>query len=210
MMPFRNRSNGSDKRKALPSSALGVPRSNARSKPCATRTPRSPRSNACIAPSATTSSLHSATRQAESRTRRNCSLICTMPGRCSTAKACLKTASSSTRAGRLEAIYAVFHREKCYRKLERQYGRFTRSDLAEWIWQEDGHGVEEQELFISMMQSCGICFQYLRVSTDGSSKPNTSRPNFFRPKTKARSRRNGTRTARSRSASSIIRCSPRP
>ena len=67
----------------------------------------------------------------------------------------------------LEAIYAVFHREKCYRKLLRQDGRFTRTDLAEWIWDEAGYGVAEQELFISMMQSCGICFQFLRASSDG-------------------------------------------
>ena len=60
----------------------------------------------------------------------------------------------------LEAIYAVFHREKCYTKIKRQHGRFTRSDLAEWIWDEAGYSVPEQELFLSMMQSCGVCFEY--------------------------------------------------
>jgi internalin A len=59
----------------------------------------------------------------------------------------------------LEAIYAVFHREKCFRKLQRQNGRFTRSDLADWIWDEAGYGIKEQELFLSMMRSCGICFR---------------------------------------------------
>jgi internalin A len=58
----------------------------------------------------------------------------------------------------LESIYAVLHREKCFRKLQRQKGRFTPSDLAEWLWDEQGHGVDEQKLFLSMMQSCGICF----------------------------------------------------
>lgn len=58
----------------------------------------------------------------------------------------------------LEAIYAVFHREKCFVKIRRLHGRFTQSDLADWIWNEAGYGEKEQQLFISMMESCGICF----------------------------------------------------
>jgi internalin A len=58
----------------------------------------------------------------------------------------------------LEAIYAVFHREKCYRWIRRSYGRFTQSDLAEWVWAAHSEG--EQKLFLSMMQSCGICFKH--------------------------------------------------
>jgi internalin A len=34
----------------------------------------------------------------------------------------------------LESIYAVFHREKCLQRLQRQKGRFTVSDLADWRW----------------------------------------------------------------------------
>ncbi|HEV7444242.1 MAG TPA: leucine-rich repeat domain-containing protein [Steroidobacteraceae bacterium] len=60
----------------------------------------------------------------------------------------------------LEAIYAVFHREKSFTQIKRQRGRFTRSDLAEWIWDDAGHSAAEQALFLSMMQSCGICFEY--------------------------------------------------
>jgi internalin A len=67
----------------------------------------------------------------------------------------------------LESIYAVFDREKCYSKIVKQRGRFTRSDLAEWIWNAAGHGAKEQELLLSMMQSCGICFQYRPASYDG-------------------------------------------
>jgi internalin A len=59
----------------------------------------------------------------------------------------------------LESIYAVLHREKCFRKLQRQKGCFTPPDLAEWLWDEQGHGAEEQKLLLSMMQSCGICFR---------------------------------------------------
>jgi internalin A len=58
----------------------------------------------------------------------------------------------------LEAIYSVFNRDKCYRQLLRQNGRFTRADLVEWVWDETGYGVKEQELFLSMMQSCDVCF----------------------------------------------------
>ena len=60
----------------------------------------------------------------------------------------------------LEPIYAVFDREKCLKRLQRQKGRFTRSDLAEWLWDATGHGVAEQELFLIFMQHCGICFAY--------------------------------------------------
>ena len=67
----------------------------------------------------------------------------------------------------LESIYAVFNREKCYAKIAKQHGRFTRSDLSEWVWNAAGHGAKEQELLLSMMQSCGICFQYRPASRGG-------------------------------------------
>src|SRR3984893_3624583 len=56
----------------------------------------------------------------------------------------------------LDAIYAVFNRDKCYKMLRQQRGRFTRSLLELLVWQN--YGQEEQELFLSMRQSCGICF----------------------------------------------------
>jgi internalin A len=82
----------------------------------------------------------------------------------------------------LESIYAVFHREKCYPKLLRQNGRFTRTDLAEWIWDEAGHGIREQELFLSMMQSCGICFQYRPATSDGLIEAEYIAPDLLPPK----------------------------
>ena len=60
----------------------------------------------------------------------------------------------------LKSIYAVFHREKCFTRLQRQKGRFARSDLAECLWDAAGHTVAEQELFLSIMQYCGICFAH--------------------------------------------------
>lgn len=56
----------------------------------------------------------------------------------------------------LDAIYAVFHRDRCYRWIRRNRGRFTGADLADWVWGEYSEG--EQALFLSMMQSCGVCF----------------------------------------------------
>jgi internalin A len=57
----------------------------------------------------------------------------------------------------LDAVYAAFDRaSQSVKKIERNRGRFRRSELAEWVWQK--HGVPEQELFLSFMQQCGICF----------------------------------------------------
>ncbi|MGB5084738.1 MAG: leucine-rich repeat domain-containing protein [Methylocystis silviterrae] len=58
----------------------------------------------------------------------------------------------------LEAIYAVFNREKCYRQLLQLGGRFSRSLLDALVWRERGYDEQEQKLFLSMMQSCGVCF----------------------------------------------------
>ena len=65
----------------------------------------------------------------------------------------------------LDAVYAVFHREsKAFKTIERYGGRFRRSDLAEWVWQK--HSAAEQELFLSFMQQCGICFTYRHGDKD--------------------------------------------
>ncbi|MEO6476320.1 COR domain-containing protein [Luteolibacter sp.] len=64
----------------------------------------------------------------------------------------------------LEAIYTVFHRTQCWRQLRCLNGRFTRALLEALVWQ--GHSRDEQLLFLSMMESCGICF-VLRELEDG-------------------------------------------
>ncbi len=58
----------------------------------------------------------------------------------------------------LEAIYTVFDRDNCVRQLQYMQGRFTRSLLANLVWQQHSEG--EQELFLSMMCSCGVAFVY--------------------------------------------------
>jgi internalin A len=64
----------------------------------------------------------------------------------------------------LDAIYTVFEREKCWKPLRQLQGRFTRSLLASLIW--DAHSEQEQELFLSMMCSCGVAFVHREGSYD--------------------------------------------
>ncbi len=45
-----------------------------------------------------------------------------------------------------------------------RHGRFTRRELELLVWQK--FSVAEQELFLSMMESCGICFRVRDVSND--------------------------------------------
>jgi internalin A len=58
----------------------------------------------------------------------------------------------------LDAIYAVFERDKCYRHLRAIGGRFTRLLLDAMVWSEFAR--EEQQLFLSMMRTSGICFPH--------------------------------------------------
>ena len=63
----------------------------------------------------------------------------------------------------LEAIYTLFDRQRTLPVLNR-HGRFTRRELELLVWQK--FSVAEQELFLSMMESCGICFRVRKVSDD--------------------------------------------
>src|SRR5262249_21392031 len=60
----------------------------------------------------------------------------------------------------LDAVYTIFHRNKCHRQIRQLGGRFTRPLLESLVW--DNYSVEEQQLFLSMMVSCGICFVHRR------------------------------------------------
>jgi internalin A len=60
----------------------------------------------------------------------------------------------------LEAIYSIFDRRKALPLLQ-GYGRFTRVDLEALIWSD--YTPKEQEVFLSMMKSCGICFSARRL-----------------------------------------------
>jgi internalin A len=67
----------------------------------------------------------------------------------------------------LEAIYAVFNRESCYRPLRYLRGRFTRAILEALVWRE--YNAAEQEVFLGMMRSCGICFVH-RLGTGDATR----------------------------------------
>ncbi len=58
----------------------------------------------------------------------------------------------------LEPVYAVFDRKVCYQTLRDARGRFTRPLLQELVWRS--HSVPEQELFLELMTSCGVCFRH--------------------------------------------------
>ncbi|MEM9627049.1 MAG: leucine-rich repeat domain-containing protein [Pseudomonadota bacterium] len=66
----------------------------------------------------------------------------------------------------LDAVYSVFDRKNCLDYLKRHHGRFTRSDLDALLWGEQGFSRGEQELFLSFMDSCGICFTLRAGSED--------------------------------------------
>jgi internalin A len=61
----------------------------------------------------------------------------------------------------LEAIYAIFDREKIL-PLLRGYGRFSRADLKALIW--SNYTPEEQNVFLGVMEDCGICFRVRELS----------------------------------------------
>jgi internalin A len=62
----------------------------------------------------------------------------------------------------LDAIYAVFDRKRVHTVLLQAGGRFSRALLSLLIWQE--HSASEQELLLSMMVSCGMCFPHRRFT----------------------------------------------
>ena len=53
----------------------------------------------------------------------------------------------------LEAINSIL---KCLEQLKKLHGRFSREDLELLIWSDYTHA--EQEIFLGMMEGCGICF----------------------------------------------------
>ena len=64
----------------------------------------------------------------------------------------------------LNAVYAVFDRERSLHQLRRQGGRFDRALLGALVWDEDEHSLEDQEQFIEFMRTSGMCFELRRAS----------------------------------------------
>ncbi|WP_165253289.1 leucine-rich repeat domain-containing protein [Paludisphaera soli] len=64
----------------------------------------------------------------------------------------------------MEAVYAVFDRDASFPVLRAAQGRFTRSLLGRLVWRE--YGEAEQELFLDLMTSCGVCFVHREGDLD--------------------------------------------
>jgi GTPase SAR1 family protein len=61
----------------------------------------------------------------------------------------------------LDGLYTVLERRKgteIFDKLRNSDGRFTQSDLNEWVW-GSRFTTDEQKLLISFMERCGLCFR---------------------------------------------------
>ncbi len=67
----------------------------------------------------------------------------------------------------LDAIYALFHRDRCVRDLQERAGRFTRNTLDTLVWAGAGHSATDQERFIGMMLASGMAFQVSEGVNDG-------------------------------------------
>lgn len=63
----------------------------------------------------------------------------------------------------LDAIYTLFDRERTLPVLNR-HGRFSRRELELLVWGD--YSEADQLLFLSFIQSCGICFPVRRISAN--------------------------------------------
>jgi len=63
----------------------------------------------------------------------------------------------------LEAVYAVFERQKTYPLIQSQRGKFTQTLLAMTVWHD--YKDSDQRLFLSLMEFCGIAFVHRDADT---------------------------------------------
>jgi hypothetical protein len=61
----------------------------------------------------------------------------------------------------IQGIYTLLDREHTHQFLSMACGHFTGEDLSRWAWEATGYTAEEQQLFLTFMQSCGLCFLLL-------------------------------------------------
>ena len=89
----------------------------------------------------------------------------------------------------LEAIYALFERESGVARhiINYRNGRFTRSEVARFLWDVRGYGEAEQELFVDMMRSCRIAFRLREAGPEGG-EPEYLAPDLLPPKAEVEER----------------------
>ena len=59
----------------------------------------------------------------------------------------------------LKGVYSLLERGTTLPALQQQQGRFTQALLRSLLWSQEEYTTEEQTLFLSMMQQCGVCFK---------------------------------------------------
>ena len=74
----------------------------------------------------------------------------------------------------LEAVYAVFHGRSATASCGSSAAGSTGTLLEALVWSE--YSVEEQELFLSLMTSCGICFVHREGDREGRARDGIHRP----------------------------------
>jgi internalin A len=79
----------------------------------------------------------------------------------------------------IQGIYWLLDREHTYHELEMASGVFTPHDLDRWAWDGAGYKADEQGLFLSFMQSCGLCFQLLTEKEAADGKPVYVAPQYL-------------------------------
>ena len=114
------------------------------------------------------------------RARRSCSIIFIMRGSCSTSRGCSTTASSSIKNGRCKRFMPSFSGRSAIASYAMPTVALHRSLLEALVWSE--YSVEEQELFLSLMTSCGVCFVHRQGDRRARSRRNTSPPICCRPR----------------------------
>jgi internalin A len=62
----------------------------------------------------------------------------------------------------IQGIYTLLNCERTWDKLALTRGKFTPTELAEWVWNDAGYEPDHQRLFLRFMESCGLCFQLLK------------------------------------------------
>jgi internalin A len=80
----------------------------------------------------------------------------------------------------LDAVYAVFERGSTYPLIKANDGRLWPSLLAATVWQE--YEPEAQELFLSLMCTCGIVFPYRQADADLGLEAEYLAPDLLPPK----------------------------
>ncbi len=59
----------------------------------------------------------------------------------------------------LQGVYSLLERGTTLPVLQKQHGQFSQALLAELLWSEYQYSDDEQQLFLTMMRQCGVCFK---------------------------------------------------